>query len=175
MALESVPPNLLNSTGEHCFQACIGMSLAHYGKLGTLTLRDIVRATEKEEEQVTPMVRIFEWVKSFGVSIEYIEELGEGDTTFTDSLQDVGVKVNLFKPTTTVALDLVDRGNTVITQVSYTADTGQQNFELDHAVFLSPLKRNESVLVLDPDNMVYGITDLTPLWGRYPNLISIGA
>ena len=172
MSLESVPEVLKNTTNEHCFESCLGMTLAHYGKLGSLGLQDIVAALSRPEEEFTPMSRTFEWLNNFGLQVEYIEQEDENNTSFFSTLRKTGATTRSLSATTAIAIQLANEGKALITQINYLEDEGQKDYDLDHAVFLSKYD-DTGVLVLDPNGMGFGTSRLEGLWGRYPNLISI--
>jgi len=142
------------------------MTLAHYGKLGNLGLQDIVAAVSRPGEEFTPMERTFEWLNNFGLQVEYIEEEDENNTGFFTNLREVGTIVRPIPPTTAMAIQLANEGKALISQISYEGD------EPDHAVFLAEADET-AVLLLDPNGMEFGISDLEGIWGRYPNLISV--
>jgi hypothetical protein len=172
MALDSLPKVLENTELEHCFESCLGMTLAHYGKLGNLSLQDIVAAVSRPGEEVTPMARTFEWLQSFGLQVEYIEAYDESASDFISSLQEAGVITRPIAPTMEMAIQLANEGKALITQINYTEDEGQVDFELNHAVYLGELG-DEDVLLIDPDGAVFGVDEVTSFWGRFPNLISV--
>lgn len=174
MSLESVPEALKNTTNEYCFEACLGMTLAHYKKLGNLGLLDIVAAISQPDEAFTPMARTFEWLHSFGLQVEYIEPEDEDNTEFFSTLREVGATTRSLSPTTDMAIELANKGNALITQMSYIEDQGQDDYDLDHAIFLSQYD-DTGLLVLDPNGMQFATSRVESLWGRYPNLISISS
>jgi len=166
MSLESVPEALLNTTNEHCFESCLGMTLAHYKKLGNLGLEDIVAAVSRPGEEFTPMARTFEWLNNFGLQVEYIEKEDENNTDFLTSLREAGTIIRPVSPTTAIAIQLANEGKALISQVSY------EGGEPDHAIFLAE-DDDTGVLLLDPNGMEFGTSSLEGIWGRYPNLISV--
>ena len=148
------------------------MTLAHYGKLGRLGLKDIEAAVSRPNEEFTPMERTFEWLQSFGLKVEYIEEENKDNTDFFSSLREVGVTTRSISPTTETAVELANEGTALITQINYLPDEGQEDYDLDHAVYLGKYD-DTGVLILDPNGMTFGTSDLEHFWGRYPNLISV--
>jgi hypothetical protein len=175
MRIESVPSKLVNVNGDSCFASCMGMALTHFDMLGGLSLGDIVSQTSQPSEAVTPMHRALGWLASFGLQVEYIENLPGTERLFIESLERAGVNYTGLRPTTQTAIERVNRGDAIITQINYDGYTGQPYFALNHAVFLSSFPDGESVWLVDPADprMAYGTDDLSDIWGPYPNLISI--
>lgn len=172
MSLESVPEILKNTSNEHCFESCLGMTLAHYEKLGQLGLQDIVQSLSQPGEESVPMSRTIEWLDSYGLQVEYIEQENEFNTEFFSTLRRAGATTLSIPPTTRMAIRHVNEGKALITQVNYVEDSGQEDYDLNHAVFLAEYD-DDGVLILDPDGMEVGTSSLEAYWGRYPNLISV--
>ncbi len=175
MALQALPEGLENTSFEHCFHSCLGMTLAHHGMLGSLALQDIVRAISGPDEEITPPApaRALGWlVKEFDLRVKYMEKIGGADPDFVDSLEQAGVTVLDVAPTMDTVASLAGEGEALITQINYDRDEGKDDFNLNHVVYLGVNDRDNGVLLIDPDGPLFGVSDLAPLWGRFPNLIS---
>lgn len=176
MSLHELPPTLKDTTGENCFLSCVGMALAHYEKLGSLCLADIIEAVEIPGEEVTPMARVFAWlISGYGLDVEYIEEMDETDQDSADliaSFRNAGVTYTPLRPTMADMLRYVDRDIAVITLVNYdNMGADNPNLELNHAIYLGSCHPSEAVSVIEPNGAHFAIEDISEAWGDYPNLI----
>lgn len=176
MSLNELPPNLANTTNEHCFLSCAGMALAHYQKLGNLGLADIREAVEIPGEQVTPMARVFKWlIDGYDLDVEYVEEMDETDPDSADfiaSLREAGATYTSARPTMTDVLTRVDNNTAVITQINYEnmGDDGP-SFEPNHTIYLGSCVPGKLISIIDPNGPYFAIDDISEVWGEYPNLI----
>jgi hypothetical protein len=171
MALSELPNGLENLDSEHCFESGLGMTLAHFSKLGELQLSDIVEAISRPGEEVTPMSRALAWLHSYGLQIDYIEKPTPQAEDHLASLVSAGITYVPEAPTMATVFEHSARGNSLLTQINYEPDLGQPDFELNHIVYLAA--EDDDVLLIDPDGFSFGVDDLSPLWGRFPNLISV--
>lgn len=176
--LDKLPPSLANVTGEHCFLSCVGMSLAHYKKLGHLGLADIVEAVTLPGEEETPMARVFDWlIHSHGLKVEYIEKIDEtnpGDADFIASIETAGAVYTNTSPAMNDVFAHVDAGEAVITQINYkNMEEDNPTHELDHAVYVGSCVAGELVSIIDPDGPHFVVENISDAWGPYPNLIVI--
>jgi hypothetical protein len=173
MALEKVPQQLLNTTGEDCFMSCLGMSLAHFQMLGSLTLEDIVSDLERPGEEFTPMHRTFSWLANRGLRTSYVESLdlsNQSNLAFIDEINRAGARYIHKSPTAKTIINQIDRGSVVLTQLSYSEET---DAELDHVVYVTSIDDYQTQ-VLDPDfQNPLVLPDLSNFWQNRPNMIVI--
>lgn len=171
MALSELPNGLENLDYEHCFESGLGMTLAHFSKLGELQLLDIVAATSRPGEEFTPMSRALAWLCTFDLQVEYIEKPTPDAEDHLASLVRAGIIYTPEKPTMDTLFEHGERGNALLTQINYEPDMGQADFELNHVVYLAA--EDDDILLIDPDGFSFGVDDVSSLWGRFPNLISV--
>jgi hypothetical protein len=169
MALDRLPPQLHNADSEHCFESCLGLTLAHFGKLGGLTLTGIVAEMERPGEEYFPMERGLAWLGEFGLKVEYVEVFAEEDPDFISSLIENGIIYTPVIPDRPLLDRYLKDGRAVLTQVDYSGEG-----EPDHIAYVQSTEDYQTNLI-DPDMLnPLVMHPIEELWGEYPNLIVIG-